>query len=153
MRTINSFRGQYAFLSNFWMCPVKFGDLLFPSAEHAYQAAKSDSYVIRESFVHLATPADAKRKGRQVTLAPFWDQNWADSVMTTVVTDKFTRNQDLLAKLLATGDAELIEGNTWHDNYWGSCTCSRCGNRGKNTLGKILMSVRDTAKLLGVPNV
>ena len=42
-----------------------------------------------------------------------------------------------------TGDAELIEGNTWHDNYWGVCSCSKCNGRGKNRLGKLLMKVRE----------
>ena len=54
--------------------------------------------------------------------------------------DKFTRNRDLKEKLLATGDAELIEGNTWHDTYWGYDITKK---RGKNKLGKILMVVRE----------
>ena len=44
---------------------------------------------------------------------------------------------------LATGGAVLVEGNTWHDNYWGCCTCSRCaGRRGRNNLGRLLMKLR-----------
>lgn len=41
--------------------------------------------------------------------------------------------------------AELIEGNTWNDNYWGMCGCTRCrseGTKGLNKLGKILMAER-----------
>ena len=51
---------------------------------------------------------------------------------------KFSKNPILKAKLLATGDAELIEGNWWNDTYWGVCK-----GVGKNKLGKILMRVRD----------
>lgn len=29
------------------------------------------------------------------------------------------QNSDLRAKLLATNDEYLIEGNTWGDKYWG----------------------------------
>jgi predicted NAD-dependent protein-ADP-ribosyltransferase YbiA (DUF1768 family) len=54
------------------------------------------------------------------------------------VKDKFTRNQDLKEQLIATGNEELVEGNTWGDIYWG---VSR--GRGKNMLGKILMRVRE----------
>ena len=57
---------------------------------------------------------------------------------------------ELRNKLLATGDANLVEGNTWCDNYWGICTCSKCINNPvideKNKLGTILMKVRNEIK-------
>ena len=45
-------------------------------------------------------------------------------------------------KLLATGEEELIEGNYWHDTCWGVCNCAKCGDKGENRLGKLLMEVR-----------
>ena len=48
--------------------------------------------------------------------------------------------------LLATGGEELIEGNWWHDNFFGVCTCGPCDGKGKNNLGKILMRVREESK-------
>jgi predicted NAD-dependent protein-ADP-ribosyltransferase YbiA (DUF1768 family) len=54
---------------------------------------------------------------------------------------------ELAEKLLATGDAELIEGTTWHDNTWGNCSCPQCENiPGENRLGKLLMQVREEIK-------
>lgn len=50
---------------------------------------------------------------------------------------KFSQNPDLADKLVATKDAELIEGNTWGDRIWGVCD-----GIGENRLGKILMRVR-----------
>lgn len=51
----------------------------------------------------------------------------------------------LKKKLLETGDAELIEGNYWHDNTWGQCYCPRCKNKiGENHLGKLLMKIRES---------
>ena len=42
-------------------------------------------------------------------------------------------------------DIMLIEGNYWHDNYWGNCLCPKCKEiEGQNQLGKILMKVRST---------
>lgn len=33
---------------------------------------------------------------------------------------------------------------SWHDNFWGNCTCVKCENiEGQNWLGKLLMKVRD----------
>jgi predicted NAD-dependent protein-ADP-ribosyltransferase YbiA (DUF1768 family) len=56
---------------------------------------------------------------------------------------KYRQNPHLRAALLATGDAELEEGNWWHDNTWGNCKCERCcGVEGYNMLGNILMKVR-----------
>jgi len=60
-----------------------------------------------------------------------------------VVLAKFLGNGDLRDQLLATGDAELVEGNTWGDTYWG--VDSRSG-KGENMLGKILMETREFLK-------
>jgi len=51
------------------------------------------------------------------------------------------KHKDLGDQLLATGDVELIEGNTWHDTEWGVCN-----GIGKNKLGKILMRIREILK-------
>ena len=48
------------------------------------------------------------------------------------------RATDRYAKLLATGDAQLEEGNTWGDRIWGVYQ-----GQGDNRLGKILMKVRE----------
>ena len=61
--------------------------------------------------------------------------------MKDIVLAKFTQNQFLKEKLLATGDAYLIEGNTWGDRVWG-----QVNGVGQNRLGKILMEVRDMLK-------
>lgn len=57
--------------------------------------------------------------------------------MYEIVLAKFTQNPELLDKLKATGDAILIEGNYWHDTFWGVCE-----GKGKNYLGKIIMKIR-----------
>ena len=51
---------------------------------------------------------------------------------------KFTQNDGLKHKLKDTGDAILIEGNTWGDRIWGVCN-----GVGENRLGRILMQIRD----------
>ena len=53
----------------------------------------------------------------------------------------------LREKLLATDNEELVEGNTWHDNTWGECSCERCKDiKGQNRLGKMLMQIREEIK-------
>lgn len=70
--------------------------------------------------------------------------------MFKIVRLKFKQNKHLAKRLLDTDDALLIEGNTWHDNYWGDCKCShpKCSNKGRNALGEILMEIRDEIKNL-----
>lgn len=133
---IAEFQGEYRFLSNFWPAEVHFEGIVYPSSEHAYQAAKSLDPAERKRIAALPTPSAAKKAGAALQLRPNWDTE-KFNVMETVVRDKFTRNADLRAKLLATGDAELIEGNTWGDRTWGVYQ-----GKGENRLGKILMKVR-----------
>jgi ribA/ribD-fused uncharacterized protein len=137
---IAEFQGEYRFLSNFWPAPVEFEGLMYPSAEHAYQAAKTMDVNERKRIAALATPAEAKAAGRALK-PPLLRADWEEAkfdVMERCVRDKFTRSGDLRAKLLATGDAELEEGNTWGDRVWGVYQ-----GEGENRLGKILMKVRE----------
>jgi hypothetical protein len=56
---------------------------------------------------------------------------------------KFLGNDEMLNRLLNTGDEELVEGNTWNDTFWG-CTRKTDGAwKGNNMLGKLLMEIRE----------
>lgn len=45
--------------------------------------------------------------------------------------------------MLLSVNEDIVENNTWHDNFWGVCTCPRCSERGANVLGIILSKARD----------
>jgi ribA/ribD-fused uncharacterized protein len=134
---IDSFQGEYRFLSNFWLSPVQYQGHTFPSSENAYQFAKvlNPSDTILEIF-KTCTPGDSKRMGRKATLRPDWDSIRIE-VMREILKNKFSPGSELAFKLIQTGDAELIEGNTWRDTFWGVCN-----NQGENNLGKLLMEIR-----------
>jgi ribA/ribD-fused uncharacterized protein len=129
MKMIDAFDGEYRFLSNFWP------DDGFTN-EHVFQAMKTQDWAEQMIVLTAADPYLAKKYGRKVTLRPDWNEI-KDDVMLVSLRLKFSQNPELRAKLLATGDAELIEGNTWGDRYWGVCD----GN-GHNKLGILLMQVR-----------
>lgn len=134
---IDSFSGEYRFLSNFYQAEVEFEGMMYPSTEHAYQAAKTLDLKSRAMF-QGGTAGQAKRLGQVIILRDDWtNDNVKISVMYAVLLDKFTRHQDLRKQLIATSPNELIEGNTWNDTFWGVC-----GGKGKNHLGKLLMSIR-----------
>lgn len=139
MKTINEFQREFRFLSNFWPAPVALDGVVYPSVEHAYVAAKTLDLSARHVILN-STPGEAKRYGRTLKLRSDWEQVKIP-VMRDLVSQKFA-HRGLAAKLRATGDAELIEGNTWGDTFWGVCK-----GRGQNHLGKILMGVREAIRL------
>jgi N-glycosidase YbiA len=126
---IDSFKGEYAFLSNFYPFGSK-------SLEHFYQAFKTEDSEMQLRILSAPTAAQAKKLGKQAALRGDWDEI-KDEIMLKLVRYKFTV-WHLREALLATGDRELIEGNWWGDTYWGVCK-----GKGENRLGKILMQVRD----------
>lgn len=136
MDKVTSFRGEYGFLSNFYKAKTFYGGVEFPTSEHAYQAAKSTDERIWRYFATLETPGEAKRCGKMIDCQPGWDEIKVD-VMIAVLRSKFS-DEHLMDKLVATGDAELIEGNTWKDTFWGVYR-----GKGENRLGKLLMYIRN----------
>ena len=140
--TIGSFRGKYYFLSNFFPAEVTYNGLTYQNNEAAFQAQKTYSKEERIEFTTLE-PRDAKRRGRRVRLRKDWEQV-KDRIMEEIVRAKFSQNEELKEQLLATGDAQLVEGNRWNDRYWGVDIRSGVG---ENHLGKILMKVRSELKL------
>jgi len=138
MQVIDKFDGtEYRFLSNFYPAPVNFEGETYPTSENAYQAAKSLDYDERRAFRGNVSAALSKKMGRELELRPDWEEVKRD-IMKKIVFNKFKYHPSLKEKLLATGDAELIEGNYWGDTYWGVCN-----GVGENHLGKILMEVRE----------
>lgn len=137
--TIDQFSGKFRFLSNFYPAKVKLfePDLIFPTVEHAYQAAKSTLRNEQLLVQSALTPGAAKRLGRRLTLRSDWEAIKL-SMMECLVFQKFGEHEDLRTRLLSTKNEELIEGNTWNDTFWGICR-----GRGENHLGKILMRTRE----------
>ena len=141
---INRFDGDYYYLSNFYLCEngITFDGITYTNSEAAFQAQKTLNISEREFKFTKIGPSNAKMRGRRIKLRSDWEQV-KDDLMYQIVKAKFIQNPDIAIQLCSTGDAELIEGNTWHDNYWGDCTCRQCQLiDGYNMLGQILMRVR-----------
>lgn len=135
---INKFDGKFRFLSNFYPSPIFYDGILYPTVEHAFQAAKTlDVRERKAKFNDKLTPGEAKRNGRHVKLRPDWEEVKVN-IMYELVLQKFTAHPLLAQDLLKTYPATLIEGNHWHDHFWGVCD-----GTGENKLGLILMKVRD----------
>lgn len=133
---ITQFTGQYRFLSNFWPSPVVLDGVVYPTVEHAYQAAKSHDPAFRQRVLACTAPGQAKALGRAAPLRPDWESVRLQ-IMADLVWLKF-QHPDLRRALIATAGRRLVEGNDWGDKFWG---CVR--GIGQNHLGKILMNVRE----------
>lgn len=138
---IVEFDNEYAFLSNFYPSPFIHDGIEYPTVEHFFQAAKTLDIQECKAIAAAKTPGLAKRMGRSVQLRPDWEKVKV-YYMELGLRLKFA-NKDLAKKLLATGDEELIEGNWWCDQTWGSCNCPKhIRTPGRNLLGMLLMELR-----------
>lgn len=144
MHDIREFQGEYRWLSNFWPAPVELDGVVYPCVENAYQAAKLAIEKRIEFPYASCAPGLAKRAGRG-TQGEDWPRRKV-GVMHFLLAQKFAFGTPLAERLLATGDAVLIEGNRWHDTFWGVCN-----GRGKNVLGRLLMARRDVLRGLVDP--
>lgn len=133
---IDSFVGDFAFLSNFYKKKMVWEGITYPTSEHAFQAAKSLDVGFRTAVSMAETPTLAKRMGRAVLLRPDWEEVKIP-VMRSVLERKFRDGNVLAGKLIATRDHLLIEGNGWGDRFWGVCR-----GEGQNWLGILLMARR-----------
>lgn len=154
-KPITSFTDDYAFLSNFYAVTVKYEGGRYPTAEHAFQAAKSTSKIDRHAIRMARTPGIAKRMGRRLILRDDWEEIRV-SVMREILTEKFT-HPGLRLELVNTGNRLLVEGNTWGDRFWGACRDPVSGYPswfdgksfslfGHNWLGVLLMDIRKGAR-------
>ena len=148
---ITKFQGRWYFLSNFYPCRIDHKGIKYPSVEHFYVAMKVTEIQLlngihytaadfRELICKVKLPADVKKIGQRLKVRKDWDEKKL-GLMEYAVNEKF-KDDELANLLLQTGDMLIIENNYWHDNFWGSCTCPKCGNKGNNHLGNLLMNKR-----------
>jgi ribA/ribD-fused uncharacterized protein len=138
------FEDNFFWLSNFYEVPVKLGNLTFGSTEAAFQGAKYKAALVgqKEQFEFLqdmikATPSQSKKLGKRLLIDVDKWESIKVRCMREVVKAKFDQHDYLRLKLIETGAALLVEGNTWGDKFWG-----RCDGKGMNVLGSILMELR-----------
>lgn len=157
-------RASFGFLSNFHPAPIHLDGEEWATSEHYYQAQKSADPEYRRRVREARTPGKAKRLGvdpelpRRFSHSSWFRKNgtafrpdWNESkveVMRRVVRAKFGQNAELRERLLATGEAELVE-DSGKDSFWGT---GRDGS-GTNWLGRVLMEVRAELAGGGVPEV
>lgn len=153
-KVIDKFEGDNYFLSNFYLTPLVWQNVMYPSSEHAFQAAKTMDMKIRRKIAEAPSPGLAKKMGRVLDLREDWEDIRLH-VMEEILVIKFSKTV-LKRRLLNTDNTLLVEGNKWNDRFWGACPSPGYnkldsqiweGSKhlwyGQNHLGKLLMELRD----------
>ncbi|KAL8424457.1 hypothetical protein Efla_001059 [Eimeria flavescens] len=131
---IDSFTGEFKFLSLDYPSLIFFQGRFFPSARHALLAAKHPKAV--DELASIEDMKELKQLAKTKEEDPDWPRyrlKW----MELIQRDKFRRNADIREKLRQTGGRELVWLNTG-DSFFGQTGL----NRGQNHLGRILMEIR-----------
>ena len=121
-----------------------------------YQAKKAEAFKDTECFIkimHETNPISIKHLGN--TVKNYKEEEWhskADKIMHTANLAKFSQVASCRKYLLSTGNKHLAEGSP-HDKQWGIGIGLQNPNvlhrdkwTGKNKMGRILESVRDSLK-------
>lgn len=159
---INRFEGRYNFLSNFYPCKIEHQGITYPSVEHYYVAMKcnNDQMIdgvyytpgdFREKIAKTTIPAVVKKIGQRIKIRSDWDSKKLE-FMEWGLREKF-KITEIKEMLLQTENKQIIEGNFWHDNFYGQCSCDKCSGKGKNNLGKLLMEIRSELNGTKKPNL
>lgn len=139
----------YGAFSNLFRRDVKFEGLIYPTAEHAYQAGKARKPEVREWLMAAPTPALLAMAAHglyQWDVVTDWSRIKFDR-MRAVLRTKFSQHDDLKELLVSTRDAKLVESATVDNavnRLWGEVN-----GRGRNMLGVILMDVREELRTEG----
>lgn len=122
--------------------------LLVNSTEQCYQYSKAlfeNEDDLANEIPMLTDPYECKRLAADLETTEEWVQK-RDEVMSTIIKEKFTQNDDMRDILLNTGNSVLYEAMT--DQYWGirstlfaKSTYQETG-KGQNRLGLMLMALR-----------
>lgn len=138
VKNITFYDGSYYLLSNFSAYAVEYNGLLYPTAEHAYQAQKFTDQVIQEAIRQARNPFQTKIIAEQNK--DFIRDDWEKSklkVMGEILRCKLEQHEEVRSTLLSTSAQQLIDG-TPTDYFWGVGK----DKTGQNHLGKIWMRLR-----------
>lgn len=143
-----TFSSQWTPLSNMATAYFLYDGTLFSTSEQCFQYSKaifeSEDDLANEILI-LSDAYECKKKGAEVETSEEWLAK-RDELMSNIIREKFTQNDDMLSTLLSTGAATLYEATT--DHYWGigstlfSKDTYQETSKGQNRLGLLLMELR-----------
>lgn len=139
--TASFYTQPFEALNNFSAHAVEFEGILYPTSEHAYQAAKCLDLQGKNEIRNAKSPLLAK----QVSNGKFKHARRADwnevklDVMERILRAKLDQHEEVRGVLLKTGN-DLIAEDSPVDNFWGIGK----NKDGENHLGKLWMKIRES---------
>lgn len=119
------------------LTPVELDGRTWPSAEHFFQAQKTQDPEAREHIRQAATVNAACARLSDLGIKPSRTWSWhCDNIMRRALAAKFEQHSSLRHQLLSTEEATLVSDSNC-DSYW---TENR--HAGFNFIGRMLMSIR-----------
>jgi ribA/ribD-fused uncharacterized protein len=153
-------RAIFGFLSHFEPARIVIDGDTWPTVEHYYQAQKSFDPSYRAAIRAAATPGEAKKLSarsaqKRLRAQTSWfaatgaevRPDWSEvklEIMRRADLAKFKQNRELAGRLLATGDAILVEDSPF-DDFWGVGP----DGTGLNWAGRLLMEIREILREAG----
>jgi len=126
-------------LNNLSPHAIEYDGRLYPTAEHAYMAAKLSDHEAKEAIRNARSPQMAKELAN-VTYKDIRDPEWENkklSIMEDVIRTKLSQHPEVRQALQDSGDEEIVEDSPT-DYFWGE---GKDGS-GQNHLGKLWMKLR-----------
>ena len=138
--TIRFYTPEFYVFNNFSAHAIEFRGKLYPTCEHAYQAAKCTDPEGQEAIRNARSPLEAKRLANE-TYKAARDPDWGDkkvAVVDEILRAKLAQHPEAQEALRASGDEEIVEDSPT-DHFWGA----GADGSGQNILGKLWMKIRD----------
>jgi ribA/ribD-fused uncharacterized protein len=137
---IRFYTPEFYVFNNFSAHAIEFRGRLYPTCEHAYQAAKCADPEGQEAIRNAHSPLEAKRLSNETYRAardPYWG-NKKIAVVEEILRAKLAQHPEAQEALRKSGDEEIVEDSPT-DYFWGA----GADGSGQNMLGKLWMKIRD----------
>ena len=144
-------QGQHKILSNLWLCRIEIAGKIYPSAEHAYQAAKAKICIGEDSTLdkvlkgidERTDPKDVMEYGKLIgdwgrensgkygegfKRSKLWEELRVD-VMEAILIAKVSQHTQVYEYLLTTGTKVITEAT--FNRFWG---CGMAENQAKRSM-------------------
>jgi len=138
--TVYFFIDEYQMFDSFAATSLIWRGMLFPTLEHAYQAAKFEDESLVEKIRQARSPYEAKKIARHEENKDKVYNDWSVrkiAIMKELIQHKVDQHAFVRELLIATANLELVESSPF-DAFWG---VGKEGN-GKNMTGILWMECR-----------
>jgi ribA/ribD-fused uncharacterized protein len=136
---IKFYTPRFYVFNNFSAHAIEFRGKLYPTCEHAYQAAKCTDPQGQEAIRSARSPFEAKRLANE-TYKAARDPDWGNkkvAVVEEILRAKLAQHPEAQEAVRESGNEDIVEDSPT-DYFWGE----GADGSGQNMLGKLWMKIR-----------